>query len=138
MKPEKKEVRFSRLSVEVGEAGVSLPFSTTVPPPRKGLAIRPKFKADMDCCDFCVRACSKRSRTACSWASNLKVALISRYGSIKMNLLLILGDQFLLGVLQQCLEILNAFIACNQFTLGQSDFLFQGCILFHKLIRMII
>lgn len=72
MKPEKKEVRLSRLSVEVGEAGVSLPFSTTVPPPRKGLAIRPKFKADMDCCDFCVRACSKRSRTACSWASNLE------------------------------------------------------------------
>lgn len=53
----------------------------------------------------------------------------------KDDLLLILGDQFLLCILQQCLEILNAFIACNQFTLCQSDFLFQRCILFHKLIR---
>lgn len=43
IKPGIQELRLSRFSV--GEVGEFSPFSTTAPPPRRGLATRPKFNA---------------------------------------------------------------------------------------------
>lgn len=60
----KQFVKISNTQIHTLNMSIPYYLSATAPPPRNGLAIRPKFKAAIDVWLFCDRACSSRSRTA--------------------------------------------------------------------------